>query len=162
MVTDRRRYAFHEAGHLTVAYILMRGNAEIGGALIFDNEIEGSAGATFVMPRGKIGEKILNTYHLAGIFAEALALNDGNPVSVWPDEESDLCRRAEGDMRGLDPGAMECSGRFAESFLRSCWPFVCAVAGRIERNGLIVARELHALYRRFYLKNERDPSNRAC
>jgi hypothetical protein len=150
MIANRRQRAFHEAGHLTVAYMLMRRSAEIGRALIFENADGEPAGATLIAPRQKIADRILNTYHLGGVFAEALALNDGKPIAAWPDESSDLWRRAPDDIEGLDGEEMEYAGRFAEEFLRQCWPFVCAVVKKIERDGIIVLRELHAIYHRYY------------
>lgn len=157
-MTDRMQNAFHEAGHLAVAYLLMRRSAAIGGAWIYSKTHEASDGATFIMPRLKIAEKILNTYHLAGMYAEALALNDGKPVTAWPDESSDVWKHAADEIGDLDAETIECSGRFAEDFLRRCWPFVCAIAKKLERDGIIVLRELHAIYRRYYPGNGRNPA----
>lgn len=150
-MTEIEKRAFHEAGHLTYAYVLLRKRAHIGGVFLHEKANGGEEeGGTVMIPKKGISVHFMRGYNLAGFFAEIMARDGGRIANNWPDEKDEAWHAASGDLKDVDfsnLAEVAKTGSMVTEFLNKHWNLVSAIAEKLIQSRIVSLADLHIMAR---------------
>jgi hypothetical protein len=155
---ERVMTAYHEAGHITVAFAA---NLAIGGAVLWKTP-ERWMGLTGAFEKHKLPRKIKVSYHFSGMIAEQIAskleTNEGIrlTIGVLPDDQKQRLPKehAVQDLEKIETligsdfwGTKKDKElrSYTEKLLRKYWPMVMMVAAKLLASGIVESKDLQRI-----------------